>query len=123
MGRQKDAINYIESAIMVSPRNPLLGIYYAALSLAHLLLRDYEEAAVWAEKAVRYPQARYAPAFLLSALGHAGKSKEARTSLSELLRVRPEFSISYLRENFVVANETDVDHFLDGLAKGGLPEK
>ena len=122
MGRHEDAIKSYESAMKASPRDPLIGIFYAALSLAHLLLRDYEEAVAWAGKAIRFAQARYSPAILLSALGHAGKTDEALTALSELQRMRPDLSISYLRGNFRNLNESDMNHFLEGLKKGGLPE-
>jgi len=122
MGRHEDAIDCYEAAIKLSPRDALIGVFYAALSLSHLLLRDYDQAIAWGQKAVGYPQARYATAFLLSALGHAGMTDDARTALSELQRVRPEFSISYLREDFSNIVGSDMDDFLEGLSKAGLPE-
>ena len=121
-GRHEDAIDSIQSAIKASPRDNLIGAFYALLSLSHLLLRDHEEAIVWGAKSVRFPYARFAPAILLSALGHAGKTDDAKAALSELQRVRPEFSISYLRGSFMPLNESDMNYFLDGLTKGGLPE-
>ena len=122
MARHEEAIHCYESLIKTSPRDPLIGIYFAAISLAYLCLRDYEKSISWSSKAVRYPRALHAPAYLLSALGHAERTDEARAALSELQRVQPEYSISFLRENFLNVNDDDMIHFLDGLRKGGLVE-
>jgi tetratricopeptide (TPR) repeat protein len=85
-GQIEEAIANFEAAIKISPRDDLIGNYYAGMAIARLLLRDYDDAAEWATKAVRFSSALYAPAFLLSALGHAGKSDEARIALSELAK-------------------------------------
>lgn len=122
--RYEEAIECFEAAIKTSPKDPLTGVYWAGLSSAYLQLKQYDEAVIHARKAVLSPQARYAPAYLLSALAHAGRTEEARAALMELKRVRPEFTISYLRENILgpMLNEEAMAHLLDGLAKGGLPE-
>jgi tetratricopeptide (TPR) repeat protein len=121
LGRHAKAIDCLDTALKVSPRDPLTGVFLAAKSLAYLLLRDQQNAIECAKTAVRYPQPIYAPAFLLSALGHAGRTDETPAALLELRRVRPQFSISYLRENMTFPlNDADMSYFLEGLAKGGL---
>jgi adenylate cyclase len=48
----------------------------------------------------------------------------ARAHVNEILKIDPEFTLSKSRTNLqrVYKNEIDVEHFIDGLRKAGLPE-
>ena len=62
---------------------------------------------------------------LVAAYGMLGKETEAQFEVSELLRIMPEWSIEgwKQRQGGTWKKQTDLDHFVEGLRKAGLPEK
>jgi hypothetical protein len=58
----------------------------------------------------------------VSALGHLGRPEEAREALSELLRRKPSLKLSDVKGGFVAVAPDNIEDFLDGLHKAGLPE-
>jgi hypothetical protein len=87
-------------------------------------MKQHEAAAEWANKAIRVPNCHYsANALLVAALGHLGRVDDAQAAIEELLRRKPEFSCSFARKQlFYIKNSAQMEHYLDGLRKAGLPE-
>jgi len=54
-GRFSEAIPHFEKAINLSPYDPQRWAFYSYRALAHLLARQFELAAEWAQKAARIP--------------------------------------------------------------------
>jgi adenylate cyclase len=77
----------------------------------------------WAQKATRVPNAHYwAFAHRVSALGHLRRPDELSTAVSELLQRKPDFSCSFARKRlFYVKNLDQLELYLDGLGKAGIP--
>jgi len=136
-GRAKDATAHLEMAIRLSPIDRNMGSFLLRTADAYLFMRHYEEAVVWARRAIRQPLFQWSRyAVLLSALGHLGRSAEAREVLDEVLSHRPDFSLELVRSThlytdqvmleFVSEPQMFVDqnefaHYLDGLRKAGVP--
>ena len=98
-GRLDEAIEQFEIAIQLSPHDPFRWAFYSYRSLAHLFRGEYDLAASWARRSTQVPNAHYwARAHLVSALGHLGDDIQARSAMSELLRAKPEFSVTFARE-------------------------
>ena len=53
---------------------------------------------------------------------HLGQLDAARTAVDELLRLVPHESIGRVRTMVPLTRAKDVERFLDGLRKAGLPE-
>ncbi len=53
---------------------------------------------------------------------HLGNLDAARTAIDELLRLVPHESIGRVRTMVPLTRAEDVERFLDGLRKAGLPE-
>ena len=123
-GRLDEAISSFEEAVRLSPRDPYRWGFLMYGSLAHLFSKRHELAAEWAEKAVRVPNSQYwANAALVAALGHLNRPDEARSAVADLQRRRPGFSCSFARDHlFYVKDSAQVEHYVDGLRKAGLPE-
>jgi hypothetical protein len=70
----------------------------------------------------RYPE--YAPGYtwLLAIAGLQGDMETAAETLSVLLRLRPHFSLTWMRENVPFSDEI-LERLLVGLRKAGLPEE
>jgi len=124
MDRLEESIPHFEEAIRLSPHDPWRWGFLSYRSLAHLLMKQHEAAAEWANKAIRVPNCQYwANAHLVAALGHLGRVDEARAAAEELLRRKPEFSCSFARKHlFYIKSSAQIEHYLDGLRKAGLPE-
>ena len=123
-GRLQDSIAHFEEAIRLSPKDPYRWGFYGYRSLAHLFLKEHEAAAEWAGKAARIPNApSWSKAHLVSALGHLGRTEEANAAVRDLLRQNADYSCSFARKHlFFIKDPAQVDHYLDGLRKAGVPE-
>jgi TolB-like protein/Tfp pilus assembly protein PilF len=124
MDRMEESIARFEDAIRLSPHDPWRWGFFSYRSLAHLFMKQHEAAVEWANKAIRDPNCQYwANAHLAAALGHLGRIDEARNAVEELLRQKPEFSCSFARIHlFYIKSSAQIEHYLDGLHKAGVPE-
>lgn len=124
-GRLEESISQFEKAIRLSPHDPFRWAFYSYRALAHLFLGEFESTVEWARRAVGTPNCQYwADAHLVSALGHLGRSDEAEAAKQTLLRRVPEFSRDFAkRKLFYIKRPEQLDLYLEGLRKAGLPEK
>jgi adenylate cyclase len=58
---------------------------------------------------------------LCSALGHLGRSREAREVWNDLIAINPAYSLRERLSSFWFANPSDPQRVLEGAAKAGLP--
>ncbi len=59
---------------------------------------------------------------LVSTLGELGREEDARSSVSEILRLDPDFSIKTYMRGLFYRDPAESARFEDGLRKAGLPE-
>jgi len=123
-GRLEESISSFDEAVHLSRNDPYRWGFLMYGSLAHLLMGDDETAAEWALNAVRVPNSHYwANAALVAALGYLDRPDETRAAVAELLRRKPEFSCRFARDHlFYVKDPAQVDHYVSGLRKAGIPE-
>lgn len=123
-GRFSEAIPHFEKAISLSPYDPQRGAFYSYRALAHLLARQFELAAEWAQRATRIPNPHFwSFAHRVAALGHLQRPEASQAALVELLRRKPEFSCRVARKRlFYVKDPAHLDLYIEGLRKAGLPE-
>ena len=125
-GRLEEAAEALDQAMRLSPRDPVMWGTLSYRSMTCTLLRQFEEAAAWARRAVQEPRAAkggyWAYAVLASALGNLGQTAEAREALDEALRRKPDLSLSYLKKTLLTKHPGGLDPYLDGLHEAGLPE-
>jgi tetratricopeptide (TPR) repeat protein len=123
-GRVSEAIPYFQRAIDLSPYDPLRWAFYSYGALAYIFGREFELASEWAQRATRVPNAHYwAFAHRVSALGHLQRPDDLRTVVPELLQREQDFSCSFARKRlFYVKNSDQLELYLDGLRKAGIPE-
>ncbi len=122
-GRAEEAVPYIEQAIRLNPRDPMIGPTYSRMARTHLFLRRHEEAVKWARQALLHININW-PLIsnLVSALAHLDRQDEARSALDEMENHRPGITIGFIRAHSTVTDPGYMDHLLDGLRKAGLPE-
>jgi tetratricopeptide (TPR) repeat protein len=92
MGRPEEAIPLVERSQRLNPRDPNMAVHLHALGYAHLLLGRAEESVGFYERArASNPRLYYVHLYLAAALGLAGRVEEARRSLAESLRLKPDY--------------------------------
>ena len=117
-------------AIDVSRSHMRLDPFYLPLvplmpGMAHYLLRQYDEAAVYLREYIsRAPNARVGHAWLAATYAQLERFEEARVEVAEVRRIDPKATISTLpmKRLNMFKDASDNEHFFDGLRKAGLPE-
>jgi tetratricopeptide (TPR) repeat protein len=122
-GEPDNAIERLAYAMRLSPLDSEMYRMQGGTALAHLFAGRYDEAAPWAEKALRD-----LPSFLIIvcvfAASHAlaGRMDEARRTMGDLRRLDPALRLSNL-ENWLLFHRPEYLNILsDGLRRAGLPE-
>jgi tetratricopeptide (TPR) repeat protein len=120
-GRPAEGIANNETAIRSDPLNPSMFFRYSGLALGHYLLRDYEQAANWAKKAIERNREWYlGHVYFIAAVGQLGLMEEARSAVQEYLSLFPRACIFELQRLPLKIN-SDFEHLCAGLCKAGLP--
>jgi len=121
---ERDATTlHADYAIRLSPRDPLLVIWYLCQGWAALTAERYEEAVEFAIRAAESnPEFPDIYAVRAAAEGQLGRVDAGRSTLDELLRRMPALTVGDERLNRPFARADDRERFLTGLRKAGLPE-
>ena len=120
-GRAVEAVQAIEVAIRLSPRDIKIGRFMARMAEAQLCLGNFEEAIEWGRKSVREPGIQYfAYTFPISAMGHLDRLVDAEELIGELLAWKPEFTCEFARGQY--SSHAYQNLYVDGLRKAGVPE-
>jgi TolB-like protein/Flp pilus assembly protein TadD len=122
-GKPQAAFPHLESAIRLSPHDPNMGSYLARIAEAKYLIGDDEAAVRFALKALAQPSFQWSRyAILIAALGQLGRLEEARRYLAEVNRMRPNFSVAFVRTMHPFSRDMGIDRYYEGLRKAGVPE-
>jgi TolB-like protein/class 3 adenylate cyclase/Flp pilus assembly protein TadD len=122
-GETDAAMSDTDDAIRLSPRDPLLNIWYVVKGWAALAAERYEEAIEFTIRAAE-AQSEFPDIYAVRAAaeGQLGRVDAGRSTLKELLRRMPALTIADERLNRPFARAGDRERFLAGLRQAGLPE-
>ena len=117
------SLKQFEIAFLLSPRDAHIATWYNYLGIAAFVTGQDEKAAEWSMKTVqanpRFPGGYRTLAASYGNLGQNAEAENARQKLQELL---PNLTLAQLRESLpYFKNPNDLDRYLDGLRKSGLP--
>lgn len=121
-GDGKNGIARAEHGLRLSPVDTQAHFYVSFLAIAHYVSGSYDEAIIWARKALSLnPHLCASLRLLIVSLVGKGYSTEARHVAKTLMRAQPRFSLtSYAR---LCPYRDDIRAgFLDHLRVAGLPE-
>ena len=122
-GERDRAFEWLDKALRLSPHDPFRVFYFTCLGFAEFGQQRYDDAIDWAKKAIQEsPQVPIARYLLTGCYGLTGRSADAQTALRELLRVAPGATIGARRNQAPFRNLADMERYVDGLRKAGLPE-
>jgi TolB-like protein len=122
-GEPDNAIERMGYAMRLSPLDSEMYRMQGGTALAHLFAGRYDEAARWAEKALRD-----LPSFLIIlcviAASHAlaGRMDDARRAMGDLRRLDPALRLSGLKDWLLFHRPEHLTVLSEGLRRAGLPE-
>ena len=121
-GHAAEAVEEVQKALRFNPVHPMF-IYYTILANAHYMLGQYEAAAAAGELAVSRSPNSTAHRPLAAAYAQLGRMDDARRQAEEILRIDPEFTLQQFARMVPLKNKSDIDRYVEGLRKAGLPEE
>jgi adenylate cyclase len=93
------------------------------LGLAHYMLEQYEQGLPFHLDCVsRAPGFMHGHASLAATLSQLGQLDEARGEVTEVLRLRPDYTIGKARRVLGFKSAKDQKHYFDALRRAGLPD-
>ncbi len=119
----QEASDSAEHALRLSPHDRHVGTY-ASLALVHVHFAAgrYPESVTWARNVIeKSPGSLPGHSFLTAALAMAGDLTVAAEARATLLRLRPEYSLTWMTENQPATGEI-AKRLREGLQKAGVPE-
>ncbi len=126
LGRSEDGFAGLETALRLSPRDPIVPWWQFNFCHLHAHLAQWEQAIEWCNKAhAGAPENWYPLVDLAAANAWAGHDKEAKEAAAQLQKVYPGFTV----QTWAGIHWTDDPTFnaqyariVEGLRKAGLPE-
>jgi adenylate cyclase len=123
-GRVKQAIEYVDVAIRLSPRDPLLYEFYFEKGSAYFALGDYKSAIEWLRRAtVTDPDYSTAYEALAATLALVGQQAEARDTLAKYLSLPQTKTKTIAQVKPATAHWPIAGRVIEGLRKAGMPEQ
>ena len=129
LGHAEDGVVGQETALRLSPHDPLAPIWQVHLCYLYNHLAQWEQAIEWCQKALanNVKERGEALAALAAANAWAGHDEEAKKAVAELQRVDPNYTLSSLKRGKRASDDptfnAETDRIFEGLRKAGLPEK
>jgi tetratricopeptide (TPR) repeat protein len=120
-GQPERAIEVLEHAERLSPHHPAALMW--SLAMAQLAAGRYEEAVATGKRGIaRTPNHPYPRFIQAAAFAALGRMDEARAEAEELLRIKPDFTVSAWKPTQPFKDKAIVDRWGELLVSAGLPE-
>jgi adenylate cyclase len=120
-GRPQEGLEAIRTAMRLNPRHQFFYVWIVGQS--HFLMGAYDDAIAQFEDVIasnpHFPSGHLA---LAAAYAQTGRTDDAEWEAAEVLALLPDFSLARERERSLYTNTADLERWLDGLRKAGLPE-
>lgn len=122
IGEHQSAIDRLERALRLSPRDPTVFHMRLGIAYANLFAGHYDTASSAARDALRDQTWVGGLRILAASKALAGHLDEAREAVDLLLQSDPALRISNLKDRISPLQPEDFAKYVDGLRKAGLPE-
>ena len=120
-GRPQEALRHMATANRLNPRGAFF--YEWIEGHAHMLLGDYQRAIEAFQNVIaRNPGFPGAHVTLAATLGNLGRIDDAEWQAGEVLTLLPHMSLARERERRPYTRDADMDWYLEGLRRAGVPE-
>ncbi len=123
-GRFDDAVEAIEKAIRLSPRDNGIGVWMSQQAIGAFVVGQHDIGAEYGRRSVLnapdFPGGHRSRAANLAELG---QMEDARREIAELLRLAPTISVASTRAGMPFRHDEARERYCKALAKAGLPEE
>lgn len=121
-GELHEAGQTTSKAIAMSPRDPMLWAFLVVHALNCVLTGEYLQALDWADRTIQTPSSTgyWAHAVKAAALSNLERHDEARLSLANAVREKPDLSLRYLENTLPTKYKGGLDLYLNALRACGL---
>ncbi len=122
-GRSDEAIENVEHALRMSPRDPQNSVFNMALAVAHYLSGRYTEAIGFGRRSLQQREGFISGhRIYIASLAQAGQIDEARAALRRLREMQPNISIAWIQK-YLPYTAGPMAKFVEGMRKAGAPEQ
>jgi len=122
LGEPAEAIEHFETALRLSPYDPMNFNCYIGIGTAYEMSAKIEEAIGYFERGLsENPQAIWAYRQLVPAYLEVNRVEDAENGVRLLMQTYPEISATRVREAMVLP-DAEMEWICDNLVKAGLPE-
>jgi TolB-like protein len=123
LGQPGVALEHNSRAIRLSPVDPLIGQMQTGVAHAHFVEGRYEEASLWAGRAIR-SLVNWLPGTIVATASAAlcGRLGEAQNLASRLRSLDPTLRVSNLRERLPFSRQEYLAPYEEGLRLAGMPD-
>jgi tetratricopeptide (TPR) repeat protein len=122
-GDSDTAIVHSARAMRLSPFDPLIGVMQAASAFAHVIACRYDEASIWAEKAMReLPQVAIPARVAAASYALSGRTEQANQAMVRLRQIDPTLRVSNIKERIPPLRQNDMTRYVEALRAAGLPD-
>ena len=127
VGHSAEAFAPLQMAIKLSPRDPLLNIWYFYIGHAYTHLGQFDPAIEWCRQSISVKPFWIAYADIAASYAWTGRQSEAQSAVAELRRMRPDYTVARWLEDGKGWSDnavflTEFQRIGEGLRKAGLPE-
>ena len=121
LGRFSEALDWFQKAVRLNPLHPAWYLY--EIGKAYYGARQYEQALAPLRAATnRFPTFITPRRHLAATYAQMGRLDEARAEVATIRKLDPSVCLATYRERDDYERVEDLEHYLDGLRKAGLPE-
>jgi DNA-binding SARP family transcriptional activator/TolB-like protein/Tfp pilus assembly protein PilF len=123
IGEPDIALQRLERHRDLTPIEPYPALFDNPYAIAYLIKRNYEQAAVFGRRVVKTrPEFVNGYKPLIAALGHLGRTEEAKSHVAKLLSLEPSFTVERFGQVYPFKHASDREHYMMGLRLAGVPE-
>ncbi|MCZ6862933.1 MAG: tetratricopeptide repeat protein, partial [Alphaproteobacteria bacterium] len=116
-------LRHVEEALRLSPRDTFRATWFNNLAMAASAAGDDKASVDWARKAIETnPTLPGGYRSLAASAGNLGRRSQARAALETLCELLPGLTVAHAKARLPFKNSADLERYLDGLRKAGLPE-
>jgi len=121
-GDSNGAIESLNKAIRLNPRDPLVFLTQSAMAFAHFIAGRDDDAAKWAAMALRVKPG-WLPALRMAIVSNAmrGRLDEAHRALNMYSQIDPQLSAAKISGCYPLSRDIDRQRLILGMRKAGVP--
>ena len=120
--RFEEAIEHFETALRLSPYDPMNFNCYVGIGTAYAMSREIDKSILYLERGLNEnAEAIWVYRQLVSAYMEAGRTEDAQNGVRLLRQTYPELTAKKVREGMVLPR-AEMDWICENLVKAGLPE-